>query len=49
MAGVGDDLDEVLGDVGQDDVGLAVGVEVAGDEVAEPGLGPVRLVAGQRS
>ena len=49
LAGVGDDLDEVLGDVGQDDVGAAVGVEVAGGEVGEPGLGPVRLVAGQRS
>ena len=35
-------------DVGQDDVGLAVGVEVADDQVGEAGLGPVRLVAGER-
>ena len=38
-AGVGDDLDEVLGRVDQDDVGVAVGVEVAGDQVGELGLG----------
>ena len=39
---------DVFGDVGEDDVGHAVGVQVAGGHVAQAGLGALRLVAGDR-
>ena len=38
IAGEGGDLQRLFADVGEDDVGAAVAVDVAGGEVGEPGL-----------
>ena len=43
VAGVGGDLERLLADVGEDDVGRAVAVDVAGGQVGEPGLVALRL------